>query len=136
MRMLTREEVVRRTTISNPQLYRVPDLPSPVSLGQNRVAWYEHEIDAFLLTRPRVIEDALTYPDLEPPEGVQILTEKQVCDLTSMSRANLNRKIRARQFPSPVKLSVQKIGYLKHEVYHWLKTRPRASWSLGVQQSI
>lgn len=133
MCMLNREEVLKRTTFSPAQIYRVADFPSPVTLSDNRVAWYEHEIDNFLLTRPRAIEDGLTYPDLEPPDGVQILTEKQVLGYTSISRANLNRMIRADQFPSPVKLSVQKIGYLKHEVDHWLRTRPRATWSLGVQ---
>lgn len=136
MRMLNRQEVLRRTTFGNAQIYRVKGFPQPVSISDNRVAWYEYEIDEFLLGRPRAIVDGLIYADLEAPTGVRIFTEKKVCDYTSISRANLNRMIRATDFPSPVKLSVQKIGYLKHELDHWLQSRPRASWSLGVQPSL
>ncbi len=133
MRMLNRQEVLRRTTFSNAQLYRIADFPIAATLSENRCAWYEYELDEFLLTRLRAIEDGLAYPDVEPPTGVRVMTEKQVCGYTSISRANLNRMIRDGRFPSPVKLSVQKIGYLKHEVDHWLRTLPRTTWSLGVQ---
>ena len=136
MCMLTREEVIKRTTFSNAQLYRVQGLPQAATLGPNRVAWYRTEISMFLLSCPRAIEHGLTYPGLEVPEDIFVMTEKQVCGYTSLARANLNRMIREARFPSPVKLSVQKIGYLRHEVDHWLQSRPRASWSLGVQPSL
>ncbi|MBU2583094.1 MAG: AlpA family phage regulatory protein [Alphaproteobacteria bacterium] len=133
MCMLNRKEVLRRTTFANAQIYRIADFPTPATLSENRRAWYEAEMDTFLLSRPRVIEDGLTYPDLEPPKGVRVMTEKQVCDYTSISRANLNRMIRDGRFPSPIKLSVAKIGYLKHEVDHWLKSLPRADWLNGTK---
>ncbi len=133
MCMLNRQEVLRRTTFANAQIYRIADFPAPATLSENRRAWYEDEMDKFLLSRPRVIEDGLTYPDLEPPKGVRVMTEKQVCAYTSISRANLNRMIRDGRFPSPIKLSVAKIGYLKHEVDYWLKTLPRADWLNGTK---
>ena len=133
MRTLSRLHVLRRTTFSNAQIYRVRDFPQPISISNNRVAWYEFEIDEFLLSRPRSIPDGLIYKDLEAPSGVRVFVEKKVCDYVSISRAQLNRMIRAAEFPSPIKLSVQKIGYLKHEVDYWLYLRPRAHWSPAVQ---
>ncbi|WP_431357174.1 helix-turn-helix transcriptional regulator [Paraburkholderia phymatum] len=47
-------EVVRRTGMSSTTVYRrISDgtFPRPVSLGCNRVAWLESEIDAWIFAR-------------------------------------------------------------------------------------
>lgn len=51
---LSRKEVERRTTYNKTYIYakiRAGDFPKPVTIGANRVAWVESEIDAWMRAR-------------------------------------------------------------------------------------
>ena len=58
-RIIIRKKVVqKRTGYSGVQIWRKSsdpndDFPPPVQLGPNAIGWFEHEIDAWLDTRPR-----------------------------------------------------------------------------------
>lgn len=50
-RMLTIKEVMHRTSFSKPHIYRQIKFglfPRQVSVGENRVAWVESEIDTYI----------------------------------------------------------------------------------------
>jgi len=51
---------------------------------------------------------------------VKILTIKNVCDITSMSRATVYRLISAGEFPSKVQLSPRRVGWREAEVLNWI----------------
>ena len=51
--------VMVRTTYSRTQLWRKSrdpedDFPAPIKLGDNRIGWFEDEIEAWLASRPRL----------------------------------------------------------------------------------
>ena len=51
LNLLSREEVKRRVSLSTATLYlriKAGSFPRPVRLGENRVAWVESEIDAWI----------------------------------------------------------------------------------------
>lgn len=61
-RILCMKEVVYRTSVSRPQVYRlcdetrdtgVPLFPLPVQVSKNRIGWHEHEIEEWIASRPR-----------------------------------------------------------------------------------
>ena len=125
MAMIDRFEVMRRTTFGNASLYRTPEFPGGYKLSENRTAWDEDEMDAFLLSRPRDFV-GFVFENIEIKRPVLVLTEQQVEAYTSLSRSQINRMVRDGTFPAPIKLSTRKIGFLKFEIDAWLKTRPRA----------
>jgi prophage regulatory protein len=45
------------------------------------------------------------------------------------SRMHLRRLIKAGQFPAPVALSANRIGFVETEVAEWLLSRPRVAYS-------
>lgn len=120
------DETCSRTTFSHAQLYRVEELglfPQRRRLGRRKVVWIAREVDQWLLSRPRTI-GRLVIPVDPAPTGVRVLTEKQVLAYLTMSRSLLRRMIEADEFPAPIKLGARKIGFLKHEVFIWLRERP------------
>ncbi len=121
------DEACARTTISHAQWYRLEEaglLPSRRQLGRRKVGIIQSDLDTWLLSRPRTIGNLFIAVD-PAPTGVRVLTEKQVIASVAMSRSLIRRMIEADEFPAPIKLSSRKIGFLKHEVFLWLKNRPR-----------
>ena len=59
LQSILRQPVVKkRTGYSRVQIYRKSkdpddDFPAPVQLGPNAIGWFEDEIDAWLVSRPR-----------------------------------------------------------------------------------
>ncbi len=51
-----------------------------------------------------------------------------VVDATGLSRVTLWRKIAKGQFPAPVQLGKNSIGFYEDEVAAWLESRPRVSY--------
>lgn len=54
MKMLRLRDVIDKTGLSRSSIYRYISLnkfPKPVHLGENTVAWVEHEIDDWLMAR-------------------------------------------------------------------------------------
>lgn len=55
--MLKISQVCQRVGLSQATIYRrmeKEDFPLPVNMGGGSVRWYEHEIQAYLLARPRI----------------------------------------------------------------------------------
>ena len=60
--VLRKKEVSSRAGLGETQiktLVRENKFPTPVQLGPNSVGWYEHEVDEWLLDRPRVEWDSM-----------------------------------------------------------------------------
>ncbi len=51
-----------------------------------------------------------------------------VVDATGLNRVTLWRKIAKGQFPAPVQLSENSIGFYEDEIAAWLESRPRVSY--------
>lgn len=55
--MLSRAETAARTSLSERQIQDLVadgEFPAAIRLSERRIGWYEHEIDAWLASRPRV----------------------------------------------------------------------------------
>ncbi|HWK32119.1 MAG TPA: AlpA family phage regulatory protein [Hyphomicrobium sp.] len=53
----------------------------------------------------------------------RILSPKAVAVRTSLSRTTLWRLVRQGEFPAPLKLSANRIGYPEEAINRWLKSR-------------
>ena len=53
-------------------------------------------------------------------DDLQILTTKEVLDLTTLSETTLRRWITKRKFPEPVRLGERRIGWPRTQVLDWL----------------
>jgi prophage regulatory protein len=71
--ILTVRDVVRRTTISRAQIYRMMatgDFPQPLVLSKQRIGWRESEITRWMETRPAKDNRATQQPSADPiPTG-------------------------------------------------------------------
>lgn len=50
-----------------------------------------------------------------------------VCSTVSFSRSTLWRKVKAGEFPPPIKLGKNCVAWLESDVQEWLRARPRAT---------
>jgi prophage regulatory protein len=64
--------------------------------------------------------------DLREWKNAKILRERQVRDLTGLSRVTRWRLERRGEFPQKVQLTQRCVGWLEWEVIDWLKTRVKA----------
>jgi prophage regulatory protein len=55
----------------------------------------------------------------------RVLTRHETASLTGISLATLDREIKRRRFPAPIKPSARRVGWLASTVPAWLKTRPK-----------
>jgi len=56
MRLLTVREVREMTGLSRSSIYAMMaagDFPKPIRIGSRAVRWHEHEVRAFIASRPR-----------------------------------------------------------------------------------
>ena len=60
-------------------------------------------------------------------EGDRLLRLPEVLRLTGLSRSTVYRKIKAGEFPRPVKLGKRAVGWREFEVIAWINGRPPAS---------
>jgi prophage regulatory protein len=65
---------------------------------------------------PRISND----PD---PTDVRILRREQVSDRVGLSPAQIYNLVSTGNFPKPITLSANRVGWLEHEVTEWLKQR-------------
>ena len=56
-----------------------------------------------------------------------ILRIPEVVAVTGLSRSTIHRRRATGQFPKPVKLGKQNVGWRQSEVEEWLASLPRAS---------
>jgi len=47
---------------------------------------------------------------------------------TGLSRVSIWRQVRAGQFPAPIELSVNTIGWLENDIASWQASRPRRTY--------
>jgi prophage regulatory protein len=60
---------------------------------------------------------------------VEILSIKEAIQKTSLSRTSIYRSIANGEFPTPIRLSKQRIGFLNNEIESWIKVRIHQSRS-------
>lgn len=53
----------------------------------------------------------------------RLISLKQVCERTSLSRTFINRLRGTNKFPSPVSISERRIAFVEEEVDEWLSNR-------------
>jgi prophage regulatory protein len=63
----------------------------------------------------------------EYPTAPTILRRKQVEHRTGLSRSTIYEKVGKGEFPAPIRLSAQSVGWLSHEIDEWIAQRIRAS---------
>ena len=59
-RLLTRRDVERLTRLSRSSIYQLmaeQDFPRPIRIGARAVLWHEHEVLAFIASRPHAGTD-------------------------------------------------------------------------------
>jgi len=56
----------------------------------------------------------------------RILRQKDVQDITGLSRSTIYRQVNAGTFPAPVKLTDRLIGWHGSTISEWLAARPEA----------
>lgn len=59
-------------------------------------------------------------------EAVQLLKINEVSALTRMSRSWVFARVKAGEFPAPIKISARSIAWPASDIEKWLVTRPRA----------
>ena len=52
---------------------------------------------------------------------IRFLTESAVADMTSLSRSTIHRKVEAREFPAPIRISVGRNAWDESEVVAWME---------------
>lgn len=55
---------------------------------------------------------------------LRILTMKQVCELTSYTSQHIYRLIKARKFPAPIRMGLNRIGFRLADIEKWMADRP------------
>jgi prophage regulatory protein len=63
----------------------------------------------------------------------EMLRPKQVQEETGLSRVTIWRKIRAGEFPPPIELSANSIGWPADVIREWKASRPRRTYRVSDQ---
>jgi predicted DNA-binding transcriptional regulator AlpA len=56
----------------------------------------------------------------DPIAHMRILTMKQVCEITTYTAQHIYRLIRAKKFPAPIRLGLNRIGFWQKDIETWL----------------
>jgi prophage regulatory protein len=59
-----------------------------------------------------------------------------VLALTGLSRVSVWRQVRAGQFPAPIELSANTIGWLENDIASWQASRPRRTYRAPAPEEI
>lgn len=51
----------------------------------------------------------------------RLISIRQACEITSLSRSTLWKKIRTHQFPQPVRLGCDRKAFLASEIEEWIE---------------
>ena len=74
--------------------------------------------------KPGEVHSQLRLPMLAP--GRQILRVADLVALLNLSRTTIWRMRRAGEFPQPIRLSANAVGWPAHVIDEWLAQRPQA----------
>lgn len=58
----------------------------------------------------------------------RLLRAQEVCERIGVSRTTLWRKVRDGNFPQPVRLGENSVGWFSHEIADWEQSLPRVSY--------
>ena len=58
---------------------------------------------------------------------MRLLSPKDAATLTTLSWRTIQRKVRAGDFPAPVKIGDHRVAFYEAEVVDWVKSRPRVT---------
>ena len=61
--------------------------------------------------------------------SAKIVRFAEVLKRTSLSRTTIWRKTRSGDFPAPIQLGPNSVGWLEHEVDAWVANRPRVTYA-------
>lgn len=64
--------------------------------------------------------------------GLAVLRSPQVESRTGLARSSLYALIASGQFPAPIRLTPNTVGWLEHEIERWIAQRAKASRAKGV----
>ena len=70
-------------------------------------------------------------------EPILIMRRREVERRTGLSRSTIYERIRTGAFPAPISLGGKSVGWIEHEVNHWLAERvvlSRTRASAGVER--
>lgn len=62
-------------------------------------------------------------------KGIRIIRMKELTQLIGLSRTTVWRLVRSYDFPAPVSLSANSIGWNSDQIYEWIQTRPKVPYS-------
>lgn len=62
--------------------------------------------------------------------STRVLSKKQICAKTGLSRATIDRMVRKAEFPRPIRLTSRRVGWLESVVDEWLAERQRLASAL------
>lgn len=61
--------------------------------------------------------------------AIEILRRREVEAKTGLSRSTIYQKIKDKQFPLPISLGAQSVGWIKSEIEEWIAERVKVSRS-------
>lgn len=64
--------------------------------------------------------------------GLAVLRRPKVESRTGLARSSLYALIASGQFPAPIRLTPNTVGWLEHEIERWIAQRAKASRAKGV----
>ena len=62
-----------------------------------------------------------------PKFNIRILREPEVREKVALSHVTIWRAVRGNNFPSPIRLGSNSVGWLENEIDEWIATRPRVA---------
>ena len=65
---------------------------------------------------------------------IRMINRRAACDKTSFSPTQLERLVRAKQFPQPVQLSPKRKAWIEDEITDWLQQKINAREATDVHQ--
>ena len=72
-----------------------------------------------------------------PPEGAagsaKIIRLAEVLERTALSRTTIWRKVHSGDFPAPIVLGPNSVGWPEHEIEAWVQSRPRVTYASSPQ---
>ena len=148
MRLLTLREVCEMTGLSRSSIYAMMAagaFPKPIRIGARAVRWYENEGQCQLASE-RDPPSACTpgaatpipYTCTARPSGdkeacMRLLTLREVCEMTGLSRSSIYAMMAAGEFPRPIRIGARAVRWYENEVRAFIASRPRAGSNRSIQ---
>lgn len=117
-------DIRKRATLSPATTYRfheTSDFPAPVRLSKRRFRWRADDVHAWMQRR---VADRAEYAPHAPIPIIAsddaFLTQTEICARTALSREVIHRLEKAHAFPVRIRITLQRIAWLKSEIDAWI----------------